>query len=171
MGTRLNIFTTPKQFNKTKNGMMVTWYKKPTVICFITNIEYSLFNNTRVSQKFSNILPRACLRRVYQQFKPWYVSAVLGSIVVVGALTCVLLHSVCDLKITQLNMQRRLIRLLMLYEFEQNHNAAEVTKKISWATGEDAVNRSISFGLLEPRWSDKISQLLKPWIPRLCSKP
>ena len=47
-------------------------------------------------------------------------------IVVVGAQTrCALLHSMRDLKYTQMNMQRSLILELILYEFEQDRNARE----------------------------------------------
>ena len=46
-----------------------------------------------------------------KQFKVWRVPAVIGSIVVAGALTwCVLLHSILDLKITQMNMPHSLIQ-------------------------------------------------------------
>ena len=41
-----------------------------------------------------------------KQFKLWKVSAVVGSIVIDGALTCyALLLCVCDLKTAQMNMQ------------------------------------------------------------------
>ena len=46
------------------------------------------------------------------------MSAMVGSIMVVGVLTCcTLLHSLCDLKAAQLNDQHSLILELMLYEF------------------------------------------------------
>ena len=35
---------------------------------------------------------------------------------------CALLHSVCNLKVAQMNMQRCLIREFMLYEFKVSHN-------------------------------------------------
>ncbi len=55
----------------------------------------------------------------------------VGSIVVVGALTCcALLHSMCDLKVTQMNMQHNLIQELMLYEFELDYITVEATKNI-----------------------------------------
>ena len=58
------------------------------------------------------------------------VQAVVGSIVVVGALTrCALLHSAYDLKAAQMNVQCNLIRELMLYKFEIDHSTAETTKK------------------------------------------
>ena len=57
------------------------------------------------------------------QFKPWSVSTVVDSIVVVGALTCcALFHSVCDLKASQMNMQSSLIRGFMLYKFKHPHD-------------------------------------------------
>ena len=53
---------------------------------------------------------------------------------VVGALThCALLHSICDLKATQMNMQFSLIEELMFYEFKLGHNVMEVTKNICCA--------------------------------------
>ena len=43
----------------------------------------------------------------------------VGSIVVASALSCcALLHSMHDLKVTQMNVQHHLICELMLYEFE-----------------------------------------------------
>ena len=62
------------------------------------------------------------------------VTAMVDSIFSVLA-RCALLHSVCDLKGTQMNMQRE----LMLYEFTLDHNVAEATKNIFCAKGEDAV--------------------------------
>ena len=56
---------------------------------------------------FSNILVRTDLTFVYhvtKQFKPWKVPTVVGSIVVVVALTvCALLQSVWDLKTAPMN--------------------------------------------------------------------
>ena len=58
------------------------------------------------------------------------VQTVIGSIVVVSALTsCALLHSMCDFKATQMNVQCDLIQDLMFYEFEQGHNTIEATGK------------------------------------------
>ena len=34
-----------------------------------------------------------------------------------GVLTCILLHIMCDLKVTQMNLQHSLIQELMLYLF------------------------------------------------------
>ena len=54
-----------------------------------------------------------------KQFKPWKVQVVVGSIVVVGALTrCALLHFMCNLKVALMNV----------YECKLPQNAAEVTK-------------------------------------------
>ena len=67
----------------------------------------------------------------------------VNSIVVVGALTrCSLLHFVCDLKAALMNVHRCLIREFMLYYFEVGQNAAETTKNICWAKGEDTVDHS-----------------------------
>ena len=55
----------------------------------------------------------------------------VGSVVGIGALTCCAeLHSMCDLKATQMNVQCNLIRELMLYEFDLTHNTAKATKNI-----------------------------------------
>ena len=51
---------------------------------------------------------------------------VVGSIMVVGALTdCVLFHSMCDLKDTQMNVKYGLIWDFMLDKFELGHNATK----------------------------------------------
>ena len=61
-----------------------------------------------------------------------------GSIVLVGALPhCALFHCVWDLKTTQMNMQRSLLRKLILYESELGHNIAETTKNC--VKGDDVV--------------------------------
>ena len=40
-----------------------------------------------------------------KHLKPWKVNVVVGSIVVVGVLAChALFHSVCDLKVLQMNI-------------------------------------------------------------------
>ena len=58
----------------------------------------------------------------------------VDNIVVVDVLTCyALLHSVYDLKTVQMNIQCNLIWELMLYEFEQGHNAFETIKNICCA--------------------------------------
>ena len=56
--------------------------------------------------------------------------SVFRSIVVFGALKhCALPHFVCDLKTTQINVQRSLIRELTLSELELGHKAAQAAKK------------------------------------------
>ena len=61
----------------------------------------------------------------------------LGSIVVVGVLTCpALFHSVGDLKAVQMNVQHSLIQEFMLYKFELDHSNTETSKNIwrySWS--------------------------------------
>ena len=67
----------------------------------------------------------------------------VGSIMAVDTLThCALFHSVCDLKVALMNMQRSLIWELMLYEFELGYNAAEVIKDICYPKGKSSVNHS-----------------------------
>ena len=56
------------------------------------------------------------------------------SVVVVGALICgALIHSVWDLKSTQMNVKRSLIREYVLYEFELDYNSAKafVMRKVN----------------------------------------
>ena len=54
-----------------------------------------------------------------------------GSIMVIGVfIHCALLHSVCDLKATLINMQPSLIWELILYKIELVHNAMKITKCI-----------------------------------------
>ena len=66
-----------------------------------------------------------------KQFKSWKVLSVIGSTVVVGALIpYALLHSMCYLKVKQMNMQHCLIWEPILYEFEPGHNTKEATKNI-----------------------------------------
>ena len=61
-----------------------------------------------------------------KQFKSWEAATVVGSIKVVGTLTCcVLLHSVYDLKAAQMNVLHSLIRELILYEFKQDYTTTE----------------------------------------------
>ena len=60
---------------------------------------------------------------ITKQFKPWKLPAVVGSIVVVGVLTRrALLTPLCYLKAGQMNIQRVLIRKLILYEFKLGYN-------------------------------------------------
>ena len=72
--------------------------------------------------------------------KYFKVPTVVGSIVVDGVLTgCTLLHSVCNLKASQMNVLHSLIQEIILYEFKLGHNAAEATKNICCVTkGEGA---------------------------------
>ena len=68
----------------------------------------------------------------------WNVTALVGRIVVVGALTrCQSLHSVYDLKTAQMNVQRHLI-----CEFKLGHDTAETVKNICCAKGERSVDYS-----------------------------
>ena len=67
----------------------------------------------------------------------------VGSIVVVGTLTCcALLHSLCDLKEAQMNIQHSLIQELMLYVFKLGDNVIEATKNICHTKEEGAVDYS-----------------------------
>ena len=64
-------------------------------------------------------------------FKPRLILGVVGSFVFLSTLThCALLHSVYDLKIQQMNVQRSQIRKRKLYDFELLHNSAETVKNI-----------------------------------------
>ena len=92
--------------------------------------------NTTVGQNFCNILVCACISCDLKLFKTWLVPTVAVSIVVVGAL----LHSVCTLKATQMNVQCCLTWVLTLYEFKLDHNAAEATKNIFYVKGEGVVD-------------------------------
>ena len=66
---------------------------------------------------------------------------VVGSIVVVGALTYALFHSMSDLKATQkMNPQCSLIKELMFEEFESGYIAAETAKNICCVKGEGIVD-------------------------------
>ena len=58
-------------------------------------------------------------------------ATVIGSVMVIGVVTCyALLHSICNLKSTQRNIQCSQILELMLYKFELGHNFMEATKNI-----------------------------------------
>ena len=61
----------------------------------------------------------------------------VGSILVISAMTHALLHFVCDLKAAQMKMQHCLIRELNKF----NHNAGEAIKN-SCVKGEGAVDHS-----------------------------
>ena len=43
---------------------------------------------------------------------------------------CTLLHSMCDSKATQMNVQHHLIQEFLLYKFKLGHDATEATKNI-----------------------------------------
>ena len=67
----------------------------------------------------------------YFTYKTWpkqgKVTTLISSIEVVGALTrCALIHSACDLKTTQMNIQLCLIWELMLCEFKLGRNVAQL---------------------------------------------
>ena len=66
----------------------------------------------------------------------------VGSIVVLGVLTCcALLYFVCNLKLAQMDMQHR-IPGFMLHEFELSHNTAEETKNICCTKDKSTVDLS-----------------------------
>ena len=68
-----------------------------------------------MSEKLCNILVYARLWCVYHVSKT--VQSMYGSIVVLSALThCALLHFICDLKTTQMNVQHIPIWILMLWK-------------------------------------------------------
>ena len=62
----------------------------------------------------------------------------VGSIVVAGVLTHLLLHSTCNLKAAQ-----KKIWELMFYKFELGHNTSEVAKSICCMKSEDATDLSV----------------------------
>ena len=65
----------------------------------------------------------------------------VGSIVVVGARTRgSLLHFVSDLKFAQMNVQRSLIRELILHGFDRRRNASEAAKNICCMRDEYAID-------------------------------
>ena len=69
-----------------------------------------------MNQKFYNIFV------VHWCFEPWKLPAVDDSIVLVDALTCsALIHTICDLKATQITMQQSLI-----YETKKKKCCAKV---------------------------------------------
>ena len=53
-----------------------------------------------------------------------------------------MLHSVCDLKPVQMNVQYHLIWELMLYEFELGYNVVQAIKNICCVKGEGAVDHN-----------------------------
>ena len=74
-----------------------------------------------------------------KQFKPCKVPAVVGSIVVDGALTrCTFLYCVCRLKTAQMKDLCCLIQELV---FELDHNTAEAIRNICYTKEKDAVKQ------------------------------
>ena len=68
------------------------------------------------------------------------VQVMIDCIVVVGVLRCcALLHSVCDLKLAQMNEHCNLIQELILYK---GHNLSETTKNICCMKSEGTVDNS-----------------------------
>ena len=62
-------------------------------------------------------------------FKLLRVSTLVCSIAVDGALTlCAFLYFLYDLKALKMNVQRRLIRKFLLYEFEMGYDVNEAAK-------------------------------------------
>ena len=96
--------------------------------------------NVWTSHKFCNILVCANLQfnniseAIWAIETTWYM--------VIGVLKYALLHFICDLKATQMNIQYSLILELMFYNFKLGHNVTEVTKNISCVKGESAVDQS-----------------------------
>ena len=79
--------------------------------------------------------------------------------------THTLLLSMCDLKVTQMNVKCSLIQKLMLYNFVLGHNSIEATKNIccvierwkcNWSQHSNLMVQEISLGLQELWWSGKI---------------
>ena len=82
----------------------------------------------RVSQKSYNILVHANFWHSYIVTKSVWPVEVVGSILLVGALThCTILHFMCDLKMTP-KVWCSLIQKLKLYKFELGQNVTEATK-------------------------------------------
>ena len=52
------------------------------------------------------------------------------------------IYYLCDFKASQMNVERCLIREVLLYDFEVGHNIAETIKNIFRAKGEGAVDHS-----------------------------
>lgn len=57
---------------------------------------------------------------------------------------CTLLHSACDLRTTQINVQCSPIWEFMLYKFKMSHDTAETTKDICSVKGENAINHRVN---------------------------
>ena len=71
-----------------------------------------------------------------KQIKLWKISAVLGGIVVFGALMCIASLHVQIVKASQMNVQCNLNWELMLSEFELSCDVLEATQNICYAKGE-----------------------------------
>ena len=96
-----------------------------------------------MNQGFCNIYMLFC--NAYQVTEA--VQAVEGTCY--SVLTQALLHSMCDLKIAQMNLKYSLIQELLPYEFKLGHNAAETTKNIYCVKGNQTVEE-ILLRLQEP---------------------
>ena len=84
-------------------------------------------------------------------------TAMVGSIMVVGVLTCCTsLQPMWDLKSTQRKQQYSLIRKPMLFKFKLNHYAMEVTENNCYTKGEGTVDYTIS-----TRWFKKFCSSCK----------
>ena len=68
--------------------------------------------------------------------------AVVANIVIVGVVTCVFLHSMCNLKAAQMNELRNLIQKLQFYGFELSQSSAEATKNICCVKDQIIVHHS-----------------------------
>ena len=106
-----NLFTLSCSFfSRSKFGfkyLLAEQSWKKMIFSFLSAIFWTLiFRNTRVSQKFCNILVCSMYIKQPKQLKLWKVVTVVGSIVINCVLTCcTLLHFMWDLKATQLNIQ------------------------------------------------------------------
>ena len=88
-----------------------------------------------------------------KQFKPWYILAVVDSVVVDGALKCyALLHFIYDSKDVQMNVQHSLIQEFMFYEFELGYSFAEASKTICYAKDESTVDHNTDGWCLDMTW-------------------
>ena len=89
-----------------------------------------------------------------------------------------LLHSMCDMKVTQMNLQSSLFQEFMLYEFKLGCNITDTIKNICCAKVKgtvDHISVSRSFKKFCSGYKNlndqAMSGMLKTWILRLCSKP
>ena len=109
-----------------------------------------------MNQKFCNILVHVSLWHVCHMTEAVQAS-VVGSIVVVGVLKhFALLHSMQDLKATQINIQCCLIQELILYKFVLGHNTTEAIKNICCAKSEVTVTLSSV-----TRWFKNFAQIAR----------